>query len=177
MTDCLSSPGTLPMPHLFAALDAAIESYIARMPSLRGQGLLHPGLASGSSSVNHQVIFIRTLGFTSSLVLHQHATDNFSHSRCGTASHYLASIISAMTPADYGSVFIGLGVRFCFARPPTAISLTLGCFHTACLVHCWSDPGHIEPANGRTRGAAAPELRHRGAFSTEELEPRIPSPW
>jgi len=105
----LMSQRVLPMPNLFAALDAAIEGYIARMPSLRGQGLLHPGLAPGASSINHQVIFIRTLGFTSSLILHQHTMDNISHSRCSAASHQLTSIISSMTPADYGSVFIGLG--------------------------------------------------------------------
>ncbi|KAG8864190.1 hypothetical protein FRB96_006011 [Tulasnella sp. 330] len=97
--------------HEFAALDAAIQSFIGRLPGLRNGGESGQILATpGHSPINHRLVFIHTLGYTASLQLHQHMRDATSHSRCNIAAQNLTMIVSELTQADYGSLSIGLGV-------------------------------------------------------------------
>jgi len=114
-------------PQDFATLDLAIENYIARLPGLRNGGDSGEILATpGLSPINHQVVFIRTLGYTASLVLHhkqQRSLDDASSYRCSVAAHNIASIISELSFADYGSVFIGLGHAW-FAAGQVLVSLS-----------------------------------------------------
>ncbi|KAG9027811.1 hypothetical protein FRB95_007356 [Tulasnella sp. JGI-2019a] len=91
-------------------LDKAIQKYIDRLPGLRNEGGSGQILATqGHSSINHRLVFIRTLGFTASLLLHQHLKDRYSHDRCNIAAQNLAAIVSELTPDDYGRLSIGLG--------------------------------------------------------------------